>query len=139
LTHITQDQKDAINALREKNVSLRQIAKQLDLKLGTVKTIHYSGRPPAAKVVKARNGQFKSSVRTGPGRRPANGLEAASDKQRAAACRERRRERMVQLAGNLSAATDTELATLLQSAIRTGDNTVKAIVFELHGRYCGNL
>ena len=46
---------------------------------------------------------------------------------------------MVQLAGNLSAATDTELATLLQSAIRTGDNTVKAIVFELHGRYCGIL
>ena len=139
MAHITAEQKHAIAALREKNVSFRQIAKQLDIKLGTVKTLYYSGRPPAAPVVKARNGQFISSAprpRSGPGRRPVNGIEAASDKQRAAACRARRKAHLDSLVSNLESATGTELTTLLQSAIRGGDDKpTKAIISVLHGRY----
>lgn len=137
---ITDSQKQQIAALRGAGKSHRQIAKQLDLKLGTVKTIIYSNRPPStAPVVKARNGQFKSAApRQGPGRRPANGIEAASDKARAAAYRARKRAQRAELTPETAA--DSDLAAMLTSAMRKGDTRmVNAIVSELHGRHCAIL
>lgn len=138
MTHITADQKQQIADLRAAGVSFVKIAQQTGIPKGTCKTIFYKDRPPAQPSVKGKNGQFRSAApRTVPGRRPANGIEAASDKARAAACRARRKERMAQLAGNLQAANDGELANLLVLAVRTGDtNMVKGITSELHTRYC---
>ncbi|MBK7001832.1 MAG: sigma-70 family RNA polymerase sigma factor [Rhodoferax sp.] len=136
MAHITAQQKDAINALRSKGVSHRQIAKQLNLKLGTVKTIIYSGRPPSAPTTRTKTGQFKT--RSPAGRKPA-GTTAQSDKARTAACRERKRERLVQLAGDLPNAKDAELAAMLVLAIRTGSTSmVKGIASVLYTRHCGN-
>lgn len=137
MTHITVDQKQRIAALRAKNVSFVKISQQTGIPLGTCKTIFYKDRPAGASSFKSKDGKFKSAApRTRPGRRPRDGLEAQSDKQRAAACRARKRERLAELVDNLGAATDGELVAMLAQAIRTGDGTVKAIVNELYTRHC---
>lgn len=125
MTHITQSQKQQIADLRAAGVSFVKIAQQTGIPMGTCKTIFYKDRPPAPPPKRAKGGQFKT--RHPAGRKPA-GTTAQSDKQRAAACRARKRERLVQLAGDLGAATDTELVAMLAQAIRTGDGVVKAIV-----------
>ena len=141
MTHITQSQKQQIADLRDKGVSFVKIAQKTGIPMGTCKTLHYKDRPATTSSFKRKSGQFKSTApRKGPGRRPANGIEATSDKQRAAACRERRKAHLDSLVSNLESATGTELATLLQSAIRGGDDkATKAIILELNGRYAAIL
>jgi hypothetical protein len=136
VTHITQSQKQTIADLRAAGVSFVKIAQQTGIPMGTCKTLYYKDRPPAPPPKRAKGGQFKT--RSPAGRKP-EGATAQSDKARTAACRARKRERMVQLAGNLSAANDGELVALLAQAIRTGDSMVQGIVSELHTRHCAIL
>jgi hypothetical protein len=136
VTHVTQQQRAQIADLKAAGLSFVRIAQQTGIPMGTCKTLYYKDRPPAPPPKRAKGGQFKT--RSPAGRKPA-GATAQSDKARTAACRARKRERMVQLAGNLSAANDGELVAMLAQAIRSSDTSmVQAIVFELHGRYCGN-
>lgn len=133
-SRITDSQKQQIATLRAAGKSHRQIAKELSMPLGSVKGIIYAGKPPSTPATRTKTGQFKT--RSPAGRKPA-GATAQTDKARAAACRQRKRKRMVQLAGDLGAGTDVELAALLVQAIRTGDSgMVQSIVRELHGRHC---
>ena len=92
MTHITTTQRQQITALRAENVSFRQIAKRLGMLLGTTKTIFYADREPVPPAVRDKAGQFRAVlIRTGPGRKPDNGYEAQSDKERAAAYRARKK------------------------------------------------
>jgi hypothetical protein len=113
MAHITQSQKQTIADLRAAGVSFVKIAQR------------------------AKGGQFKT--RSPAGRKP-EGATAQSDKARAAAYRQRKRERIAGLGGNLSNATDGELVALLAQAIHKGDTSmVQAIVSELHTRHCAIL
>ena len=133
MTHITQSQKQQIADLRAAGVSFVKIAQQTGIPKGTCKTLFYKDRPPAAPATRTKTGQFKT--RHPAGRKPA-GTTAQSDKARAAACRARRKAHLDSLVSNLESATDSELTTLLQSAIRGGnDKATKAIISVLHGRY----
>lgn len=134
MAHITATQKEEITRLRAAGVSFVKIAQQTGIPKGTCKTLYYKDRPPAPPPKRAKGGQFKA--RSPAGRKPA-GTTAQSDKARAAAYRQRQRDRIAGLEGNLSDATDGELATLLVQAIRKGDDSrVQGIVIELHGRHC---
>ena len=139
MTHITDSQKQQIAALRKQNVSFPKIALKTGIPQGTCKTLYYKDNPATASSFKSKDGKFKSTApRSGPGRKPINGIEAQSDKARAAACRARRKERLAELAGDLSAATDADLVALLATTFKAGNESqVKDVVAVLHGRYCG--
>lgn len=141
MTHITQSQKQQIADLRDKGVSFVRIAQQTGIPMGTCKTLFYKDRPATTSSFKSKDGKFKSTApRSGPGRRPVNGIEAASDKQRAALYRARRKAHLDSLVLHLPGATDLELSALLANAIRSGDNkATKAIISTLHGRYAAIL
>lgn len=137
MAHITQSQKQTIADLRAAGVSFVRISQQTGIPMGTCKTLYYKDRPPAPPPKRAKGGQFKT--RYPAGRKPA-GATAQSDKARAAAYRQRKRERIAGLGGNLSNATDGELVALLAQAIHKGDTSmVQAIVSELHTRHCAIL
>lgn len=95
MAHITQEQKQQIADLRAAGLSFVRISQQTGINQSTCKNVFYDYRNNPAKgvpSVKAPDGKFRAQKpRTGPGRRPKNGLAAQSDAERMKAYRARKK------------------------------------------------
>lgn len=95
MAHINQSQKQTIADLRAAGVSFVKIAQQTGIPMGTCKTLYYDYRnnpPKGVSSVKAPDGKFRAQKpRTGPGRRPKNGIGAMTEADRAKAYRARKK------------------------------------------------
>jgi hypothetical protein len=139
MTHVTQQQRAQIADLKAAGLSFVRISQQTGINQSTCKNVFYRDNPASASSFKSKDGKFRTTApRSGPGRKPRDGLEAASDKQRAAEYRARRKAHLDSLVSNLESATDADLVALLETTFKAGNEAqVKDVVAVLHGRYCG--